>query len=69
MNNEQQRGIGPGNWLVLCSTVYMVVALSNLAWPFTEIEYIQAVWLVVLSLPLWLSPVSKFVGIKPLWKR
>jgi hypothetical protein len=68
MNNEQQRGIGAGNWLVLCCAPYLVVAIINLFWPF-GMEYIQVIWLVVLSLPLWLSPVSKFVGIKPLWKR
>lgn len=67
MNNEQ-RGIGAGNWLVLCCAPYLVVAVINLFWPFVGMEYIQVIWLIVLSLPLWLSPVSKFVGIKPLWK-
>jgi hypothetical protein len=61
--------MNPGRWLLYISTIYLVVALVNiLYYHFTSTEIIQAIWLFVLSAPLWVPPLSRWVGVKLFWK-
>jgi len=54
-----------GAWLFWVSFVYFVVGTFDLfVYRFCPIEYIQVVYIVVLSLPLWVGPVSRKLGIK-----
>ncbi len=55
-------------WLVSTSIIYSVVALFNIfAYKFSETEFIQMVWVLVTSTPLWL-PMRRFIDIDPVWK-
>jgi hypothetical protein len=60
----------PFNWLFWVSAVYAVVGLANASiYRFTEIEYIQFAYLLILSLPLWIKPLAKFLNMKTLWEK
>ena len=61
--------ISPLTWLVSINFIYLIVGSINLfAYKFTETEYIQAVWIVILSLPIWL-PMGKIINMDPIWKQ
>jgi hypothetical protein len=56
-------------WLLIINSIYLVVGMINIfAYKFTETEYIQAVWILILSLPLWL-PMGKIINMDPIWKQ
>jgi hypothetical protein len=58
-----------GYYLFYTSFIYMCVALySVFVEPVEHIEYIQMVWLLVASLPLWIPPLARFLNMKVLWK-
>ena len=61
--------ISPLTWLVSINFIYLIVGSINIfAYKFTETEYIQAVWIVILSLPIWL-PMGKIINMDPIWKQ
>jgi hypothetical protein len=41
---------------------YFVISMYNLSAPFTNILYIQIVWLFMLCLPLWFRPLARFLN-------
>lgn len=45
-------------WITL---FYCVISIYNFITPFTNILYIQIVWLFALCLPLWFRPLAKFL--------
>lgn len=51
------------HYLILVSCIYMLIGLVNIKLRFTQIEIIQAIWLVFLAIPLnkWLA---RKLGIK-----
>jgi hypothetical protein len=54
--------------MVITAGTYLVAGLINLfVYRFTEAEYISAVYVLVLSLPIWL-PMGKLVNFIPVWK-
>ena len=56
-----------GGWLFICCAIYMIAATIDLfVYNFCPIEYIQIVWLIVMSLPLIIA-MQKLVDVKPLW--
>lgn len=56
-------------WLIWWTLLYTVVVLySVFVEPVASIELIQAGWLLVCSLPLWIPPLAKFLRMKVLWK-
>lgn len=61
--------LSSGQYLFYTGLVYFILGLLDLFWyRFTEPEVLQAVWVVVLALPL-LVPMQRIVRIDPLWKR
>lgn len=58
----------PGLWLCLTGLVYALVAFVNLSFKFTELEYIQAVWLLITALPLFVPALARWVKIETVWK-
>ena len=58
-----------GQYLFYTGLVYFIAGILDLFWyRFAEPEVLQAVWVVVLALPL-LVPMQRIVRIDPLWKR
>lgn len=61
-------------WLVICSTIYMIAeGIAIFGYHQTghnslTVTYIQMVWMFVMSLPLWIPPLSRFCNIKLLWE-
>ena len=54
-------------WLFFCCTIYALVGLFNVfVCEFTRIEYIQAVWLLIMSLPLFVS-MKWLVRVNTIW--
>lgn len=63
-------GRSGGYWLFWLSAIYVCVAVVNLfVYKFTEAEYIQAVWLLVLSLPLFVKPLAHWLNMQTLWEK
>jgi hypothetical protein len=61
--------ISPDLYLLSTTVIYALVGLSNLfVYTFTDVVFIQIVWILVLSLPI-ILPISKIVRGAPLWKR
>ena len=58
-----------GLYLLTITVVYAIIGLLNVfVFNWTRTEYIQLVWLIALSLPLWLKPVARWCKIKTLWE-
>ena len=56
-------------WLFGWTGLYAVIALySVFVNPVASIEYIQAAWLLLCSLPLWIPPLARFLNMRTLWK-
>ena len=58
-----------GGWLLFISSVYAIVGLFNVfVYKFTEVEYIQAVWMLIMSLPLWIR-MKWLVRVDTVWEQ
>lgn len=61
-------GRSGGYWMFWVSAIYLIVGIVNIwVYPFTKVEYIQAVWVVILSLPLWITPLARWLNMNSLW--
>ncbi len=60
--------IGSLTWLLGVNSIYLVVGLLDVYFKWWPTEYVQAVWICILSLPLWL-PLQRFIMIDPIWTR
>lgn len=48
------------NWLMGISTIYSIVALTAIFGGYPEwFEFIQMIWLIVLSLPFFIPPLNR----------
>lgn len=55
-------------WLFFWAIIYMIVGMFNLfIYKFTEIEYIQMVWLSITSMPLVIRPIANWCNMRVLW--
>lgn len=60
--------LSPLQYLVVVNVIYFFVGMFNIfGYRFTESEYIQAVWIFILMIPVFF-PVNKFVSGAPLWR-
>lgn len=60
--------ISAGAYMLIVTIVYAVVGLCNVfVYPFTQTEYIQMVWSLILMIPVVL-PVGRWVSGAPMWK-
>ena len=58
-----------GCWLFWVSFVYFVVVMCNeFAYNFTEMEYIQIVWILITSIPLWYKPLARWLNMRTFWE-
>lgn len=57
-----------GYYLFWLSTVYLIVGLTNIAYNFTKVEYIQMVWVLCLILPLIIKPLARWLNVRTLWE-
>ena len=54
--------------MLIVTSLYLVAGLANLfVYKFAQLEHIQAVWLLILSIPVW-AKIPKLVKNTPLWK-
>jgi hypothetical protein len=61
--------ISSGWWLAYCSIIDFVVGIANIFCKWIPMEYVSMAFCFVLSLPLWIPPLSKWVGIKLIWSK
>lgn len=60
--------ISGGQYLFWTGLVYFIVGMFNIfVYRFTEAEYIQMVWILVLMIPV-LFPIGKYVRNAPFWR-
>lgn len=56
--------ISPGKYLAIVSVVYFIIAMIDVfIVRFAPVELLQAVYVVVLSIPLWVRPVGNWIGL------
>lgn len=58
-----------GYYLFWLSVIYLIVGFANIRYAFTQVEYIQVAWIVLLSLPLWCKPIGRYFNMKMLWEQ
>lgn len=54
-------------WMLGINLIYLVVGLLDIHYQWWPTEYVQAVWVTILSMPIWL-PLQKFIDMDPIWK-
>lgn len=54
-------------WMLGINLIYLVVGLLDIYFKWWPTEYVQAVWVIILSMPIWL-PLQKFIDMDPIWK-
>ena len=59
--------VNPIVWMLTINIIYMIVGFADLYYHWWPVEYVQAVWCLVLSLPLWI-PMHRIVAMDPIWK-
>jgi hypothetical protein len=63
-------GRSGGYWLFWLSAVYLIVGIVNIfVYRFAEAEYIQMVFVLVLSLPLFIKPLANWLNMRTLWEK
>jgi hypothetical protein len=61
--------ISPGWWLVYVSVIYAIAVMADIfVYRFCAIELLQAAYCVILSLPLFIPSLSRWVGVKLLFR-
>jgi hypothetical protein len=55
--------MSPGRWLFACSTIYLIVGFADIYYRWWDTELTSAAYCVILSLPLWIKPLAKWVGV------
>ena len=58
-----------GHYLFWLSAIYLVVGFINIAYKFTEAEYIQIVWILCLMIPLIFKPVARWLNMRTIWEQ
>lgn len=62
--------IDGGVYLLTVTVTYAIIGLLNVfVFNWTKTEYIQLVWMLVLSLPLWIKPMARWCNMKTVWER
>ena len=58
----------PVAWLVFTLLCYLLISIINIITPFTESMYIEMIWCIGTSLPLWCKPFNYIVNVNYFWK-
>jgi len=59
--------ISPGWWIVYCGIINVCVGAFNTYYQWFPMERQSEVFCIVLSLPLWIPPIGKWVGVRSFW--
>lgn len=59
--------ISPGWWIVYCGIIDVWVGAFNIHYHWFLTEYLSAAFCVIVSLPLWIPPIGKWVGVRSFW--
>ena len=58
-----------GLYLLMVTVIYAIIGLLNIfVFEWTRIEYIQIIWILVLSLPLWIKPIARWCNMQTIWE-
>jgi len=58
-----------GYWLFWTSFIYLCIGMYDLfVYTFAKTEHIQAVWILIVSLPLWIKPLARKLNMKCFWE-
>lgn len=57
-----------GYYLFWSSFIYLIVGFLNIAYKFTESEYIQIAWIILLILPLTVKPIADYFNMRRFWE-
>jgi hypothetical protein len=61
--------ISPGLWMVYVGVVYFAIGMIDIfVYRFCDPELLSLGYCVILSLPLWIPPLGRWVGVSPFWK-
>jgi len=60
-----------GWWLVITSAIYLIAAIYDLLiyHENNHLVPIQLVWITIMSLPLFATPLARFCNMRTLWER
>ena len=53
-------------WMMAVNGIYLVVGFLDIYFKWWPTEYVQMVWIIILSLPVWI-PMQRFVCMDPIW--
>ena len=57
-----------GNWLFWISVIYLLVGIyAVFVLQYKHLEFIQMAYALVLSLPLWIPPLARWLNMKCIW--
>lgn len=62
--------MSPGWWLIICTTVYLIAEVIAILVYHCSVEvefWIQLTWIIVMSLPLFVKPMARWINMKTLW--
>lgn len=54
-------------WQFWVSMVYCATGFYNMRYPFVNWELLFYAYVIILSLPLWFSPVARWLGMRTIW--
>ena len=59
-----------GYYMLWTGIVYTIVGAADVFWlHFCPVEYLSMVWSIILSLPLVIPPLGRYLNMTPLWVR
>ena len=59
-----------GYYMLWTGFVYTIVGAADVFWlHFCPVEYLSMVWSIILSLPLVIPPLGRYLNMTPLWTR
>jgi hypothetical protein len=58
-----------GYWLFWTSVAYIITGFIGVfVLKYQHLEYIQAVYILAISLPLWVKPLARYFNMKLIWE-
>jgi hypothetical protein len=51
-------------WLFWLNIIYFIVGMVNIVYHFTNLEYIQMIWMSLMSVPIWLKPLGRYLNMR-----
>jgi hypothetical protein len=59
-----------GLWLIVVTIIYLIAEIyDGFIYHSLHLFPIQMVWIIILSLPLWIKPIAQWCNMKILWEK